>query len=39
MHVTDYLVHFSNILMLVSYSVRDILWLPWFAVAPALTNR
>jgi hypothetical protein len=36
--VTDYLVHFSNILMLVSYSVRDILWLRWFAVAAALTN-
>jgi len=34
----DYLVHFSNILLLVSYSVRDILWLRWFAVAPALTN-
>ena len=37
-HVTEYLVHFSNILMLVSYSVRDILWLRWFAVAAALTN-
>lgn len=37
-HVIDYLVHFSNILMLVSYSVRDILWLRWFAVAAALTN-
>jgi len=36
--VIDYLVHFSNILMLVSYSVRDILWLRWFAVAAALTN-
>src|SRR5262245_58715230 len=34
----DYLVHFSNVLMLVSYSVRDILWLRWFAVAAALTN-
>jgi Popeye protein conserved region len=33
----NYLVHFSNILMLVSYSVRDILWLRWFAVAAALT--
>jgi|AmaraimetFIIA100_FD_contig_41_19570534_length_750_multi_7_in_0_out_0_1 CRP-like cAMP-binding protein len=33
-----YLVHFSNILMLLSYSVRDILWLRWFAVAAALTN-
>jgi Popeye protein conserved region len=37
-HVIDYLVHFSNIFMLVSYSVRDILWLRWFAVAAALTN-
>ena len=37
-HVTNYLVHFSNVLMLVSYSVRDILWLRWFAVAAALTN-
>ena len=34
----DYLVHFSNVLMLASYSVRDILWLRWFAVAAALTN-
>ena len=34
----DYLVHFSNILLLVSYSVRNILWLRWFAVAAALTN-
>jgi CRP-like cAMP-binding protein len=33
-----YLVHFSNVLMLASYSVRDILWLRWFAVAAALTN-
>ena len=33
----SYLVHFSNILMLVSYSVRNILWLRWFAVAAALT--
>lgn len=38
MQPTDYLVHFSNILLLVSYSVRDILWLRWFAVAAALTN-
>src|SRR5436309_13732185 len=37
-HATNYLVHFSNVLMLVSYSVRDILWLRWFAVAAALTN-
>ncbi len=34
----DYLVHFSNILLLVAYSLRDILWLRWFAVAAALTN-
>ena len=34
----DYLVHFSNILLLIAYSVRDILWLRWFAVAAALTN-
>jgi hypothetical protein len=38
MHPTEYLVHFSNVLMLVAYSVRDILWLRWFAVAAALTN-
>jgi Popeye protein conserved region len=36
--ISEYLVHFSNVLMLVSYSVRDILWLRWFAVAAALTN-
>jgi Popeye protein conserved region len=33
----DYLVHLSNLLLLVSYSVRDILWLRWFAVVAALT--
>jgi CRP-like cAMP-binding protein len=38
MPVVDYLVHFSNVLMLAAYSVRDILWLRWFAVAAALTN-
>ena len=38
MHGADYLVHFSNILLLVAYSVRDILWLRWFAVCAALTN-
>ena len=37
-HPIDYLVHFSNVLLLVSYSVRNILWLRWFAVAAALTN-
>jgi CRP-like cAMP-binding protein len=36
MRLVDYLVHVSNILLLVSYSVRDILWLRWFAVAAAL---
>jgi CRP-like cAMP-binding protein len=34
----DYLVHLSNLLLLVSYSVRDMLWLRWFAVAAAMTN-
>lgn len=38
MQPTDYLVHFSNVLLLIAYSVRDILWLRWFAVAAALTN-
>ena len=38
MQFTDYLVHLSNILLLVSYSVRDILWLRWFAVGAALIN-
>jgi len=38
MQPADYLVHFSNILLLVAYSVRDILWLRWFAVAAAITN-
>ena len=37
MQPADYLVHLSNLLLLVSYSVRDILWLRWFAVAAALT--
>src|SRR5262245_58871306 len=32
----DYLAHLSNLLMLASYSVRDILWLRWLAVAAAL---
>ena len=31
----DYLVHFSNILLLVAYWVRDMLWLRWFAVDAA----
>jgi len=34
----EYLVHLSNVLLLVSYSVRDILWLRWFAVAAAVAN-
>ena len=38
LQATDYLVHFSNIMLLIAYSVRDILWLRWFAVAAALTN-
>jgi hypothetical protein len=36
-HATDLLAHFANVLLLVSYSVRDMLWLRWFAVASALT--
>lgn len=35
--LADYLVHLSNLLLLVSYSVRDMLWLRWFAVAAAIT--
>ena len=38
MQLADYLVHISNVLLLVSYSVRDILWLRWFAVGAALIN-
>jgi hypothetical protein len=36
MPAADYLVHASNILLLLSYSVRDMLWLRWFAVAAAI---
>ncbi len=32
----DVLVHLSNVLLLIAYSVRDILWLRWFAVAAAV---
>ena len=38
MQPVEYLVHFSNVLLLVSYSVRNILWLRWFAVAAAVAN-
>ena len=34
--LSDYLVHASNILLLLSYSVREMLWLRWFAVAAAI---
>ena len=34
----EYLVHLSNVLLLIAYSVRDILWLRWFAVAAAAIN-
>src|SRR5262245_20613273 len=37
-HLADFLVHFSNVLLLVSYSVRDMLWLRWFAVAAAVVE-
>jgi hypothetical protein len=36
LHTVDYLAHVSNLLLLVSYSVRDMLWLRWFAVAAAI---
>ena len=38
MQPVEYLVHFSNVMLLVSYSVRDILWLRWFAVGAAAAN-
>jgi hypothetical protein len=34
----DYFLHAANILLLVAYSVRDILWLRMFAVAAALIS-
>ena len=37
-HLADFLVHLSNVLLLVSYSVRDMLWLRWFAVAAAIVE-
>jgi Popeye protein conserved region len=36
--LANYLVHLSNIMLLVSYSVRNILWLRWFAVVAAFIN-
>ncbi|MGN6463709.1 MAG: hypothetical protein ACTHLY_21240 [Pseudolabrys sp.] len=36
-HPLDLLIHLANILQLVAYSVHDILWLRWFAVASSLT--
>ena len=37
-HPAEYLIHIANLLFLISYSVRDILWLRWFAVAGGLTS-
>lgn len=34
--IPDYFIHAANVLLLVAYSVRDILWLRLFAVASAL---
>src|SRR5688572_7232524 len=34
----DYFIHAANILLLVAYSVRDILWLRLFAVAAAVVT-
>lgn len=36
-HAVDLLAHSANLLLLASYSVRNMLWLRWFAVAAALT--
>jgi len=36
-HAIDLLVHVANVLLLISYSVRSMLWLRWFAVASAVT--
>lgn len=36
-HAVDLLAHSANLLLLVSYSVRNMLWLRWFAVAAAVT--
>jgi hypothetical protein len=38
MQPVEVLVHLSNLLLLVSYSVRDMLWLRWFAVGAAVAN-
>jgi len=32
----DYFIHAANILLLIAYSVRDVLWLRLFAVAASL---
>jgi hypothetical protein len=37
MTIAEYLLHLSNVLMLVAYSVRDILWLRVFAVGASVT--
>src|SRR5262245_36610696 len=37
-HLADFLVHLSNALLLVSYSLREMLWLRWFAVAAVLVE-
>ena len=34
----DYFIHAANILLLVAYSVRDILWLRLFAVAASVVS-
>jgi CRP-like cAMP-binding protein len=34
----DYFIHVANILLLIAYSVRDILWLRLFAVAAAIVS-
>ena len=34
----DYFIHVANVLLLVAYSVRDILWLRLFAVAASVVS-
>src|SRR5947199_8854373 len=34
----NYFIHAANVLLLVAYSVRDILWLPLFAVGASLVS-
>lgn len=35
-HAADYLLHAANVLLIIAYLVRDILWLRWFALASSV---